>query len=59
MRELALGLLFSGALTTFAAWSIYQPAPPVEKVVEVRYRCPDYYETFIPIEYEFFVGVRP
>jgi hypothetical protein len=47
------GFLLSVSMTVMAAIILYQPAPPVERVIEYRYSCPSIYETHIPYEYEF------
>ncbi len=62
MKSLVLmwlsGFMMSVSATLLVATNLYQPAPPVERVVEYRYHCPPIYETHIPDVDEYaFVGV--
>lgn len=42
MGAIVLGYALGLGLAALTAWGIYRPAPPVEKVIEIRYACPTY-----------------
>jgi hypothetical protein len=40
--DLWAGLALATGITIFVSAYLYQPAPAVEKVIQVEYRCPTY-----------------